>query len=301
MTESDNDSKLDELERDSLMKAISEVETAKSVSTPGTRSVFENFLQNAKGRVAALEKKIEQSKGEHEARKQAEVAIAALAEKEAALSASEKATYSGFLGKEFFTKQDFGSLEKFYAQTWDRLSESGKSEMSHRIWEGIRRDEYKFKDLPKVVREKETEWAYTELKKRDGSSSRVDAIPETDRKDFIRAYESGSREEAEKILERESFRKNMSVSTASKEVADVAANRGKNSDRGKLAENVRSQPAGKAEQKVSPDAASMGELDFSSINLGDMKVADNESAASSASIPRADGPTASEGKSVRSS
>ena len=301
MAESDSESRFDEMERDNLQKVISEVEAAQAASKADKKPMLDHFLQNARGRVAVLDKRIKESKAENESRQQAAVAVAALAAKETALSSSEKETYSGFLAKGFFTKNDFGSLEKFYSQTWDRLSESGKTEMSHRIWEGIRRDEYKFKDLPKVVREKETEWAYVELKKRDRSSSRVDAIPETDRKDFIHAYESGSRQEAEKILERESFRKNMSVSTSSKEVADVAANKGKDSDRGKLADNVRSQPAGKAEQKVSPDAASMGELDFSSINLGGMKVVENESAASSASIPRANGSAASEGKSVRSS
>jgi hypothetical protein len=301
MAESDSESRFDELERDNLQKVISEVEAAQAASRADKKPMLDHFLQNARGRVAVLDKRIKESKAENESRHQAEVAVAVLAAKETALSTSEKETYSGFLAKEFFTKKDFGSLEKFYSQTWDRLSESGKAEMSHRIWEGIRRDEYKFTDLPKVVQEKEAERAYYVLKKRETGTGKASNIPETDREDFIRAYESGKREEAKKILERESFRMNMFVNETTVEKRDVAANKDKESERSAFADNVRSQPSGKAEQKVRPDAASMGELDFSSVNLGGMKVADDKSAASPAGIPRANGSAASEGKSVRSS
>ena len=75
--------------------------------------------------------------------------------KEAALNTKEKEQYSGFLKEDFFTKKDFGRLDDFYAHTWDRLSEGGKEQMSKRIWEGVRRNEYKFTDLPKDVQEKE--------------------------------------------------------------------------------------------------------------------------------------------------
>ncbi len=298
MTESDNDSKLDEMERDSLQKAISEVETALTVSTSGTRLLLQNFLQNAKGRVAALDKNIQQSRAEHETRKQAELAIATLAEKEAALSASEKETYSGFLGKKFFTKQDFGSLEKFYAQTWDRLSESGKDQMSHRIWEGIRRDEYKFTDLPKVVQEKESERAYSVLKKREAEVGRASRIPETDREDFIRAYESGNRDGASKVLDRKSFRENMAVSVPSNEKNAIAIAHSRNMESGRVEKGA---SAGLAQEgkKLPPVSGSGSDLDLTALNLDGVKMAEVPSKVSAADIPDGKTSTAKNGPSLR--
>lgn len=286
MTESDNESKLDELERDSLLKAISEVETAKSVSTPGTRSVFENFLQNAKGRVAALEKNIQQSKAEHEARKQAEVAIAALAEKEAALSAAEKQTYSGFLTKEFFTKQDFGSLEKFYAQTWDRLSESGKDEMSHRVWEGIRKGQYTFKELPAKVREKETEWAYTTLVKREYSPACTGEIPKKDRDDFIRAYESGRKEECQEVLGRESFKQNMFRGAESKGVKQARVETGRAAAGDAVQQNA-SLDGPESAKTAEVKSGGKSEIDLSGFNLQGVKLSDAPREISSTDIKTA--------------
>jgi hypothetical protein len=282
MTQSDNESKLDELERDSLLKAISEVETAKSVSTPGTRSVFENFLQNAKGRVAALDKKIQESKAEHAARKQAEVAIAALAEKEAALSASEKQTYSGFLAKGFFTKNDFGALEKFYAQTWDRLSESGKDQMSHRIYEGIRRGEYKFTDLPKVVQEKEMERAYKRIRDSKIGSAEIEQIPATDREDFLRAYEAGKREEAAKILDRESFKNGMFLGAESKRVDHHNVEMGNEKAGQETGARIRD---GNASTKAAPQVSD--DDDFSTVKKDGGKTAENFVEPSAANIPNA--------------
>lgn len=66
MAERDSESTNDEIERDNLQNTISQVETAITVSTPASRAIFENFLQNAKGRVAALDKKIKESQIEKE-------------------------------------------------------------------------------------------------------------------------------------------------------------------------------------------------------------------------------------------
>jgi len=165
MRENDSEYKLDELEQVSLQKVISEVETALAVSTPGTRGVFENLLSNARGRLGTLEKKIKETKEEKEAQAREEATtIAQLAENETSLSREEKKTYSGFLKEEYFTKKDFNRLEQFYAHTWDRLSEKGKNEMSHRVWEGIRRDEYIFSELPETVQGKEADRVYTVFK-----------------------------------------------------------------------------------------------------------------------------------------
>ena len=148
----------DEQERSNLLSAIADVETAIAVSTPGTRRVLENTLENAKKRIATLDKRIDEAKFERQAEQQAQMAaVAKLAAKETALSAQEREEYSGFLKEEFFTKKDFGKLEHFYAHAYDRLSEGGKDEMSKRIDAGIKRGEFKFSDLSETVQAKETQ------------------------------------------------------------------------------------------------------------------------------------------------
>ena len=286
MTVSDSDWKLDEMECENLQRAISEVETARAAAPPGARSFFENFLLNAKGRIAALEKKIKETKAEKETEAREHLALAYLAQNEAALSASEKQTFSGFLGKPFFTKDDFGSLEKFYSHTWDRLSEAGKDEMSRRVWEGIRRNEYTFAELPKVVRDKETEHAYKRL--RDSAIGSVEAqrIPEKDREDFIRAYESGKREEAEQILGRDSFANGMFRGSESRSVDHARVDSGRDSDGKSVGGQV---AAGDLPDKVPQEpvkSAGKANLDVSDLNLDGLQLAEASSAPSSANIPR---------------
>ena len=108
----------DEQERGNLLKAVSEIENAIAGSTPGTRRVLENTLDNAKKRVATLDKRIEEAKTEREAEVRAETAAAALAAKETKLSAEERETYRGFLAKSYFTKKDFGKLDQFYSHSY---------------------------------------------------------------------------------------------------------------------------------------------------------------------------------------
>ena len=60
------------------------------------------------------------------------------AEQEFALNAEERKIYTAFLKKPRFTKADFPALDKFYKGPYDRLTERGKDEMSHRFWEGMR-------------------------------------------------------------------------------------------------------------------------------------------------------------------
>lgn len=156
----------DEQERNNLLKAIADVETAMLTSSPGTRYVLVNTLENAKKRIAALEKKIEEAKVEHTAEVQAQAA-AALAAKETKLSAEERETYRGFLEEPYFTKKDFGKLDEFYIRSYDRLSEDGKEEMSKRLHEGLRRGEFKFSDLSQAIQ------------RRDNAHCLVKAVDET--------------------------------------------------------------------------------------------------------------------------
>ena len=285
MSVSETESKLDEMECNSLRKAISEVETVLAVSTPGTRPLFESFLVNARGRLVTLDKKIKESQAMREAEAREQVAVAYLAQKEAALSAAEKQTYSGFLNKPFFTKNDFGNLEQFYSRTWDRLSESGKDEMSHRVWAGIRRNEYTFAELPKTVREKETEHAYKRL--RDSAIGSVEAqrIPETDREDFIRAYEAGKREEAEKILGRDSFKKGMFRGPESKSIEHAEASQRRESESRALLQEAKSGRDATAKHDKSPQPSAMGQADFSAIDLSGMKTAGESSNVAPPSVP----------------
>ena len=195
-----------EMEHDNLQKTISEMQTALTFATSGSRPVLEKAIQNATIRLGVVEKRIKDSRTELEthARELAE-AISYQAQNEAALSARERKTFDGFLKADYFTKKDFGRLEDFYAKTWDRLSESGKDEMSHRVWEGIRKNEYTFAQLPGTVREKEMKQAYKRLQDSALGIGEAANIPENDRSDFVSAYGSGKRKEAETVLNRDSF------------------------------------------------------------------------------------------------
>ena len=300
MTERDNESKFDEMERDNLQKTISEVERVLVSSAPGTRFLLLSFLENAKGRVAVLDKKIMEAQVERESRAREQASVASLAQKEAALSVSEKETYGGFLRKEFFTRKDFDTLEKFYAQTWDRLSESGKEQMSNRIWEGIRRDEYTFTELPKSVREREAKQAYKLIRESSIVSENAAQIPEKDRDDFIRAYESGNREEAGRILERESFKEKLFRDTGSKANRHSAVEKGREADRDTIETKVSGGLSARDESQRIPKSGSKADLDLSDVNLDGVKMAEAPAQTSSADIPTAKASMAKIGPSLGS-
>jgi hypothetical protein len=241
-------------------------------------------LANAKSRVATLEKKIRDSKEEETHEKEEAVAVASLeAENEKALSTSEKETFSGFLKEEFFTKKDLGRLEEFYAHTWDRLSEHGKDEMSKRVWEGVRRNEYKFSDLPKDVQEKETDRVYAVLQKPGIESSRVSQIPQADREQFIAAYDSGHKDQAEVILTRKSFANNMFVSSALITRASVDVTKDKDSASKDIAAGAKA-GAKKAPDQQAVPSESMAQPDFSSVNFNGAKSADKSNSVSPTNI-----------------
>lgn len=244
-------------------------------------------MQQARGRVQMLEKKISDSRTEQEARSREQAALAvAMAERETRLNASEKETFGGFLKKDFFTKSDFSSLESFYSKTWDRLSDRGKDEMSHRVWEGIRRGEYTFSELPKTVREKETEWAYTTLVNRQRSVSGMDAIPAGDREDFIRAYESGKKEEAQKVLERDSFKQNMFRSSESKSIKQASVELGRNAEGNDVGKLVSTKKTNENEQ-TEAKSGGKSEAELSAFTFNGVKLADVQQQGSSSDIPNA--------------
>jgi hypothetical protein len=269
MSESDFEVRRAEMEMDNLQRTIADVETALAVSTPGTRPLWENCLQNAKGRVGVLEKKIKDAQEARETHEREQAAIAALAQKETALSSREKETYSGFLKEDFFTKKDFGPLEQFYEKTWDRLSKDGKDEMSHRVWEGVRKGQYTFGELPPAVREKEAKQAYRLLHDSKINVAGVDEIPEKDRQDFVRAYEAGKKDDAEKVLERESFKKAMFLGGESKGVKSVEASKRRESESEQLLAGVKpAEPGSVAEKPENPKV--IGNTDFSTLQFGGM-------------------------------
>jgi len=278
-------SEVDRMEQAGLERAVADIERVVLASPPGTRPLFNGFLLNAKARLGVLEKKIQDAEREERNHATNEAAIVELAQKETALSAQEKETYGGFLRREFFTKKDFTKLDEFYTHSWERLSQSGKDQMSHRIWEGIRRDEYKFAELPKSVQEKEAKQAYKRLTESAVGIGNGSEIPDKDRQDFIRAYEAGKRDEAEKVLNRESFKRNFFLGTESKPVKSAQVQTGRDGEGKAAGEQIAtgaapsgsgppSQGAGRAKQSVQD------------VNLEGFKLADAPGPPSVASMPQ---------------
>ena len=208
-------------------------------------------------------------------REQATVLL--LAQKEAALSAREQAEYSSLLKEDFFSKRDFGRLEHFYAHAWDRLSEEGKVQMSHRVWEGVRRGEYHFSDLPKDVRDKEEDRIFAKISDPVKAHDSMGQIPESDRADFIRAYNSGDREETAQVLNRECFGKNTALSTTAG-VKHEIADEGKKADNQAVVESVRNS-TGKAMESAGGSTASaqFQDIQLDTSNLKNVTLVDTDS------------------------
>ncbi len=90
-------------------------------------------IYSAEKQIADIERKDEVGLERVREESLRELAIAYKVELEGRLNAAEKQQYAAFLKKEFFTKADFGSLEAFYTDSFDKLTEGGKAEMSHRV------------------------------------------------------------------------------------------------------------------------------------------------------------------------
>lgn len=208
-------SELDEMEYARLAAQVEEIEIVMSSGQPrDVGDLLKQFLHNAKSRMDEI-RHDEISSGEKRDQKAKEIAtsIAHLVEMEQRLSSVEKQQYAGFLNFDYFTKANFDELENFYASSWDKLSEGGKDQMSARVWEGIKRKEFTFDELPHIVKEKESERMYLQLTGKIQPSSGLQNIPPLDRADFVREYESGNEKAATQVLNRESFA--MKVSTTS--------------------------------------------------------------------------------------
>lgn len=200
-------SQLDEVEYSRLAAQVQEIENLVGSGQSGdVGDLLKHFLHNAKSRMEEIrhdEVRAEVEKKEQKAKENANVAQ--LAEMEHYLSAEEKRQYAGFLKLDYFTKANFEGLEDFYANSWDKLSEGGKDQMSARVWEGIRRKEYTFDELPHIVKEKESERMYMQLTGKLEPSSSLQSIPSQDRADFVREYGAGNEKAASKILSRPAF------------------------------------------------------------------------------------------------
>lgn len=254
-----------------LQEAVKQLETALAfnAATSGSTStmLLVQWLDSAKKRIAELEDLEETAIADERKKSVEDLAIAFKVQREAALSAAEREQYQEFLGREFFTKEDFGKLEKFYEGAWDRLSEEGKAEMSHRVWEGVRRKKYEFSELPDIVKEKEAERLHGMFQKSEKMPENLKRIPESDRKDFMREWESGNRSEAYKVLDRSAFADNIALNA---QTPVPSATLGKNLTR----EAVKGEGAQPLPSLNVAPASTVSELDYS---LGDVKVATNES------------------------
>jgi len=267
-----------------LQNAISAMERVLAASPHGASSMFATGIQNAKRELEKLEYEIKQEQEKIQAERAA--AVAEAIQQEATLTESERGIFADFLKKEYFTKQDMPRVDSFYKQTWDKLTEGGKDAISHRVWEGIRHGEAKFSELLENIKEKEAERVHKQLTDSTIGVNTLAQIPETDRKDFIGAYEGGKKEEAYQILNRQSFTNNVSLN-ATHVIKSQNVQDGREADsKAIVAAAIASTPE-KINQKDSANPPSMAELDLDSINLKDMKIADGTT---QANLPRSDKP-----------
>ena len=170
------------------------------------------FVKNAKGRLEDIkfaEYREEIARNDEKAKETA--AVIALVEKEKNLTAGEKHQYGEFLKEDFFTRGNFQELERFYADggAWSRLSAGGKEQMSQRVWEGIRRDEYSFEELPENVRKKEAHFLYQQMTGKVAAAPGIENVPDRDRGEFIQAYETNDAVSTIEILSRPTISQNI--------------------------------------------------------------------------------------------
>ncbi|MGC3991994.1 MAG: hypothetical protein QM796_20345 [Chthoniobacteraceae bacterium] len=267
---------LDELRMEyiGLESAVADAEAALANGDPAKHTLLSNFVTNARTQLATLSKKIKDTEEEkrQEETKADEIAVAnrEKVEKETSLNAQEKETYGKFLAEEFFKKKDLNKLDSFYAHAYDRLTDAGKQEMSHRVWEGIRHDEYKFSELPGHVQEKEEQFAYGKLTKPEITDPDILKIPAQDRTDFVKAYEAGDKKAAAKVLDRDSFKQNMAKDAEpTTKHADVT--QGKEQAKIQVATNATASP------KTDDLKAKLASTDFSSMDFSKLQLADHSS------------------------
>ena len=244
---------LDKTEYAKLESQVAEVERIiEAGAGAGASNLLGEFLRNAKARMNEI--RPEGSLSERQRKDDGRIdqlAVAAMVERETRLSAAEKEQYGGFLKLDYFTKANFGELEEFYSGAWDRLSEEGKEQMSHRVWEGVRQGEYSFADLPENVRKKEADRLYEQIADASRVHGALANIPEQDRADFIRAHESGDSKAEAEILSRESFSMNVStISSKEGSLRDPSVSSKKEADVQKDSSDRRQESNGQAEESA---------------------------------------------------
>lgn len=136
-----------------------------------------------------------------------ELAVAVMVEREMALSRQEKIEFAGFLKSEFFTKRDFDALAVFYQNSWDKLSEEGKDEMTQRVWEGARQGEYELSELPENVRSRTLERLHLSLKGEAKMPPSAPKLGEKEQQEFIFLLERGNLDQALDVLDGQSLPK----------------------------------------------------------------------------------------------
>jgi hypothetical protein len=205
----------DQMESLRLQAAITDIQAMiynSGASARSSTSMLVKMLNDAKQELIGVEARSHQHNEEERRKIQAEVAaVVYLVAQETALNELEREQYGAFISREFFTKTDFDDLEKFYTYSWDKLTDGGKAQMSQRVWEGVRRHEYEFTELPDSVKEKEAQRIHDMLSGISRIPPEMNRIPQTDRTDFVTAWHSGRKEAAYNILDRPSFAENVVV------------------------------------------------------------------------------------------
>lgn len=199
-----------------MREAIRQLET---MLAPGNSSgvtinsmLLTSLLDGEKRRLFHLEEAEVAAVAEEHEKVMREAEIAAAVQHETALTAAEREQYAEFLGKEAFSKADFSKLEKFYGSAWDRLTEEGKANMSTRVWNGVRNGSYQFNELPEIVKEKEAQRLYDQLRDSTKRDAALDRIPENDRADFMREWEAKNKAKSYEVLDRPTFAPNVAIS-----------------------------------------------------------------------------------------
>ena len=191
-----------------------------------------------------------------------QLGVAALVERESRLTLGEKEQYGSFLKLDWFTKSNFEDLDQFYSSSWDRLSEEGKTQMSYRVWEGVRQGEYSFAELPENVRKKEADRLYEQLMGEDMGQPSLANIPAQDREEFIREYEAGNDQAVAEVLSRESFVMNVSTTSSREDSLRESSVSSK-----KEAEDQKPRKSESRESRESNDASE--ELSLAGVALAD--------------------------------
>jgi hypothetical protein len=255
----------DQMESRKLQAAIADIENKLfngGASERSSTSMLVKMLNDAKNELNSVEENVKKHHDEEQRKVQAEVAaVVYLVSRETALNELEREQYGAFIARDFFTKADFNNLDEFYTHTWDRLTEGGKAEMSQRVWEGVRRDEYEFTDMPESVKQKEAMLLRDSLGAGDRPLGKLEQIPEQDRVDFIQACDSGNRKEAYKVLDRPSFAEHVSRSPEVAASKAAVNDRAANTQEAKVAETKTEKPNGTGS---TPSAET---LDFTDIDL----------------------------------